>query len=119
MPTAILYDPDDNTKFKWGGQVNWHDNYVRGVKLLLDPQQTRPAYLPSSNFKSEMKKLPKDAVDVAADFMGAMYNHALEKIATRIPQGYLDLCQKDFVLSVPAVWSDMAKENTMQVGSIN
>ncbi|RBR08073.1 hypothetical protein FVER53590_00133 [Fusarium verticillioides] len=114
VPTAILYDPDDNTKFKWGGQVNWRDDHVRGVKLLLDPKQTRPAYLPSSNFKSEMKKLPKDVVDVAADFMGAMYSHALEKIATRIPQGYLDLCQKDFVLSVPDVWSDMAKESTMQ-----
>ncbi|KAF5561842.1 Hsp70 family heat shock protein [Fusarium phyllophilum] len=114
VPTAILYEPKDSTKFKWGGQVNWRDDHVRGVKLLLDPQQTRPAYLPSSNFKSEMKKLPKDVIDVAADFMGAMYNHALEKIATRVPRGYLDLCQKDFVLSVPAVWSDMAKESTMQ-----
>ncbi|KAF5701588.1 Hsp70 chaperone protein [Fusarium globosum] len=114
VPTAILYDPEDSTKFKWGGQVNWRDDHVRGVKLLLDPQQTRPSYLPSSNFKSEMKKLPKDVVDVAADFMGAMYNHVLEKIASRVPRDYLDLCQKDFVLSVPAVWSDMAKESTMQ-----
>ncbi|KAF5688118.1 Hsp70 chaperone protein [Fusarium denticulatum] len=114
VPTAILYDPEDSTKFKWGGQVNWRDDHVRGVKLLLDPQQTRPAYLPSSNFKSEMKKLPKGVVDVAADFMGAMYNHALERIASRVPRDYLDLCQKDFVLSVPAVWSDMAKERTMQ-----
>ncbi|KAF4497861.1 Hsp70 family [Fusarium agapanthi] len=114
VPTAILYDPEDSTSFKWGGQVNWRDDHVRGVKLLLDPQQTGPSYLPSSNFKSEMKKLPKGVVDVAADFMGAMYNHALERIASRVPRGYLDLCQKDFVLSVPAVWSDMAKERTMQ-----
>ncbi|KAF5628925.1 Hsp70 family heat shock protein [Fusarium sp. NRRL 52700] len=114
VPTAILYDPEDSTKFKWGGQINWRDDHVRGVKLLLDPQQTRPSYLPSSNFKSEIKKLPKDVVDVAADFMGAMYNHALERIASRVPRDYLDLCQKDFVLSVPAVWSDMAKESTMQ-----
>ncbi|KAF9760866.1 hypothetical protein IL306_004075 [Fusarium sp. DS 682] len=114
VPTAILYDPEDNTKFKWGGQVTWRDDHVQGVKLLLDPEQTRPSYLPSSNFKREIRRLPKDVVDVAADFMGAMYNHALEKIASRVPRDYLDLCQKDFVLSVPAVWSDKAKENTMQ-----
>ncbi|KAH7219581.1 hypothetical protein DER44DRAFT_91009 [Fusarium oxysporum] len=114
VPTAILYDPVDSTKFKWGGQVTWRDGHVRGVKLLLDPQQTRPSYLPSSNYKSDIKRLPKDVIDIAADFMGAMYNHALEKIASRMPRDYLDLCQKDFVLSVPAVWSDMAKESTMQ-----
>ncbi|KAL5615867.1 hypothetical protein FOBRF1_004615 [Fusarium oxysporum] len=94
VPTAILYDPGDSTKFKWGGQVTWRDGHVRGVKLLLDPQQTRPSYLPSSNYKSDIKRLPKDVIDVAADFMGAMYNHALEKIASRMPRDYLDLRRK-------------------------
>ncbi|PNP76464.1 hypothetical protein FNYG_10202 [Fusarium nygamai] len=114
VPTAILYDPDDSTKFKWGGQLTWRDDHVQGVKLLLDPKQTRPSYLPSSSAKREMRRLPKDVVDVVADFMGAMYNHALEKIGSRVPRDYLDLCEKSFVLSVPAVWSDKAKEKTIQ-----
>ncbi|KAF5554730.1 Hsp70 family heat shock protein [Fusarium napiforme] len=114
VPTAIAYDPDDNSEFKWGGQLSWRDDHVQGVKLLLDPKQTRPSYLPSANVKNEMKRLPKSAVDVAADFIGAMYSHALEKIGSRVPRDYLDLCQKTFVLSVPAVWSEKAKESTIQ-----
>lgn len=65
-----------------------------------------------------MKRLPKSAVDVAADFIGAMYNHAMEKIGSRVPREYLDLCEKTFVLSVPAVWSEKAKESTIQVGVV-
>ncbi|KAF4335666.1 Hsp70 family heat shock protein [Fusarium beomiforme] len=114
VPTAVLYDPKDNTKFKWGGQLTWRDHHVQGVKLLLDPKQTRPSYLPSSNAKSEIRRLPKDVVDVVADFMKAMYDHALEKIGSKVPRDYLDLCEKSFVLSVPAVWSDKAKERTIQ-----
>ncbi|KAF4438660.1 Hsp70 family [Fusarium acutatum] len=114
VPTAIAYDPDDSSEFKWGGQLSWRDDHVQGVKLLLDPKQTRPSYLPSANVKSEMRKLPKSAVDVAADFIGAMYSHALEMIGSRVPQDYLDLCEKTFVLSVPAVWSEKAKESTIQ-----
>ncbi|KAF5686278.1 Hsp70 chaperone protein [Fusarium circinatum] len=116
VPTAILYDPRDSTKFKWGGQLTWRDDHVQGVKLLLDSKQARPSYLPSNSAKREMKRLPKDVVDVVADFMKAMYEHALEKIASKVPRDYFHLCEKSFVLSVPAVWSDKAKEKTIQTG---
>ncbi|EXM19166.1 hypothetical protein RAB80_011500 [Fusarium oxysporum f. sp. vasinfectum] len=114
VPTAVAYDPEDNSSFKWGGQLTWRDDHVQGVKLLLDPDQTKPSYLPSNNIKSELKKLPKDAVDVAADFIGAIYRHSILKIESRVPRDYLALCQRSFVLSVPAVWSDKAKERTLQ-----
>ncbi|KAM5526222.1 hypothetical protein QSH57_001883 [Fusarium oxysporum f. sp. vasinfectum] len=114
VPTAILYDPHDSTNFKWGGQLTWRDDHVQGVKLLLDLKQTRPSYLPSSSAKREIRRLPKDVVDVVADFMKAMYSHALDKIGSKVPRDYLDLCEKSFVLSVPAVWSDKAKERTIQ-----
>ncbi|RBA12608.1 hypothetical protein FPRO05_04058 [Fusarium proliferatum] len=114
VPTAILYDPRDSRNFKWGGQLTWRDDHVQGVKLLLDPKQTRPSYLPSSSANREKRRLPKDVVDVVADFMKAMYEHALEQIASKVPRDYLDLCEKSFVLTVPAVWSDKAKEKTIQ-----
>jgi hypothetical protein len=82
---------------------------------LLDPDQGRPIYLPESTAKSEIRHLGKPAVDVAADFIGAMYKHAMLKIESKIPKEYLDMCQKKFVLTVPAVWSDKAKDATMKV----
>jgi hypothetical protein len=59
--------------------------------------------------------LGKPAVEVAADFIGAMYKHAMSKISSKVPAEYLDMCQKQFILSVPAVWSDKAKDTTLKV----
>ncbi|KAI1750185.1 actin-like ATPase domain-containing protein [Xylaria castorea] len=114
VPTLVCYDPKDPTEFKWGGQVDWRTDAVQGVKLLLDPNQPQPLYIPTGNMKSELKKLQKDPVDIAADFMGAIYSHALSKIESAGVKEYFQMCQKQFVLSVPAVWSDLAKDRTLR-----
>ncbi|KAM3079042.1 hypothetical protein ACMFMF_003971 [Clarireedia jacksonii] len=113
IPTVICYDPDDKTQFTWGAQKHKTDT-VAGVKLLLDPDQPRPLYLPESTAKADLKRLGKPAVEVAADYIGAIYKHALEKIEAKIPAEYMLMCQKQFVLSVPAVWSDKAKDTTLR-----
>lgn len=115
MPTLILYDQNDPSKFKWGGQVTWRDPAVHGVKLLLDPDQEKPDYLPETSFKIDRNALPKDPVDVAADFIGAMYKHALSVAESSVVREYFHMCEKEFVLSVPAVWSDKAKDLTLKV----
>lgn len=114
VPTLILYDEEDPSKFKWGGEVDWRDPAVHGVKLLLDPDQPKPAYLPVSSFKKDIKRLPKDPVDVAADFLGAIYKHALDTIEGAGVREYFKFCQKEFILTVPAVWSDKAKDLTLK-----
>ena len=80
-----------------------------------DPNQPKPAYLPVSSFKKELKRLPKDPTDVAADFLGAIYNHALAIIESAGVRDYFNFCQKEFILTVPAVWSDKAKDLTLKV----
>jgi hypothetical protein len=90
------------------------DNIVC-VKLLLDPSQKMPDYIPADAHKETAKRLPKAAVDVAADFIGAIYRHALFEIEKVVPRGYFDICEKQFVMSVPAVWSDKAKSATLDV----
>lgn len=88
---------------------------VQGIKLLLDPDQAQPIYLPISTAKSDPKRLPKPPMDVAADIIKATYQHAMAEIETQIPAEYLPMCQRQYVLSVPAVWSDKAKDLTLQV----
>lgn len=114
IPTVICYDPENQDGFTWGAQKHKTET-VAGVKLLLDPDQPRPLYLPESTAKADLKRLGKPAVDVAADYIGAIYKHALEKIEAKVPAEYLLMCQKQFVLSVPAVWSDKAKDTTLKV----
>ena len=111
VPTVICYN-EDASSFTWGGQK--HNGYlIEGVKLLLDPRQDRPAFLPQPRRYIDVPG--KSVVDIAADFIGAVYEHAMKRIESKVPADYLNMCQKRFVLSVPAVWSDKAKALTQQV----
>ncbi|KAF8861505.1 Hsp70 family protein-like protein [Acephala macrosclerotiorum] len=113
IPTVISYDPNDNTRFTWGTQKH-NSDVLQGIKLLLDPDQPRPIYLPELNVKSDLQRIGKTALDITADYMGAIYKHAMYVIRSKVSVDYLDVCQKQFVLSVPAVWSDKAKDVTLQ-----
>ena len=104
--------------FKWGYELDRVvEEKIVGIKLLLDPDQDRPFYDPSSSTstKVEIKKLSKAPIDIVSDYFKAIYQHALSKIASKVGKGYLDMLDKQFVLSVPAVWSDKAKDHTLKV----
>ncbi|POS73475.1 hypothetical protein DHEL01_v208126 [Diaporthe helianthi] len=112
VPTLIMYDENDSSKFKWGGQVNWRDPAVRGVKLLLDPDQPLPAFFRGSRAEMDLPDLPKAPVDVVADYLRAIYNHAVSVIESSVIRAYAQSCPRAFVLTVPAAWSDKAKDLT-------
>ncbi|KAK3291635.1 uncharacterized protein B0H64DRAFT_427150 [Chaetomium fimeti] len=118
IPTLINYSSPRGGEFAWGASVNRMRDNIVGVKLLLDPSQERPLYLPTGNIKRTIKSLPKPPVEIAADFIGAVYRHAQNEIAKVVPKEYLKICQRHFVLSVPAVWSDAAKNATLQASKI-
>ncbi|TGO59388.1 hypothetical protein BCON_0045g00300 [Botryotinia convoluta] len=101
IPTVICYDPESASGFTWGAQIHKRE-VIRGMKLLLDPAQHMPVYLPASSANNDLSVLGKSALDVAADFIGAIYEHAMTVIVGKIPKEYLDMCQKQFVLSIPA-----------------
>lgn len=83
--------------------------------MLLDPDQANPSYLPMASMEKARLALPKEPVDVAADFIGAIYKHALTIIEAAGVRDYFKYCSKDFVLTVPAVWSDKAMDLTLKV----
>lgn len=74
-----------------------------------------PEYLPKSLVGEDLKRIGKSPVDVAADYISAIYNHALKIIKSKVPANYFKICEKVFVLTVPAVWSDKARDLTLQV----
>jgi hypothetical protein len=96
IPTILNYE---GSKFTWGASVDPLADNVVGVKLLLDPSQEKPLYLPTGNVKSDLRKLPKTPVRVAADFISAIYQYALKEISAQVPESYMAMCQKQFVLS--------------------
>ncbi|KAK0632602.1 hypothetical protein B0T14DRAFT_550088 [Immersiella caudata] len=97
--TLISYDPENTKSFFQGASVNQITNRIIGVKLLLDPDQERSLYLPTRHLQHDTRNLPKRPVEVAADFIRAIYEHALVEIAKKVPERDMSLCQKKSVLS--------------------
>ncbi|KAI9705053.1 MAG: hypothetical protein M1836_006836 [Candelina mexicana] len=113
VPTIIKYNDDGS--FTWGYELDQStEGRIEGIKLLLDPDQPQPLYVPASNTKVELKRLGRSPVDVASDLIGAIYEYALANIEAKYPHGYLELLDKKFVLSVPALWSDKAQHATLK-----
>ncbi|KAL3954485.1 hypothetical protein ACCO45_010048 [Purpureocillium lilacinum] len=118
IPTIIAYTKEDPSTFEWGACATGNKDAIVGIKLLLDPNQKPPYYLQTPDPRKVLKSLPKPPVEVAADFMKSIYQHALAEISKTVPQEYMKLCRKEHVLSVPAVWSDAAKDATLRAAEI-
>jgi molecular chaperone DnaK (HSP70) len=118
-PTVISYDPNDKKTFVWGALTNRIEKgkKIEAIKLLLDPEVEKPLYVPQSNTKAQIQRLGKPPVEVAGEYISAIYKHALSKIELKMTAEYLQMCQKKFVVTVPAVWSDKAKDTTLKVCS--
>jgi len=115
-PTLIRYDPTNKRKFTWGANVDMTlGDAIQGVKLLLDPSQPVPLYVPAQNTLKMLSSLAKPPLDIASDYIEALYAHALQEIEGKFPKDLLMMQQKKFVLTVPAVWSDKAKDATLRV----
>ncbi|SPO06373.1 uncharacterized protein DNG_09062 [Cephalotrichum gorgonifer] len=114
-PTAIWYAPHTYESFDWGYDVDMSiADKITALKLLFDPGQRRPYPLPDNFAETEIAKLPKPVVDVAADYMEAIFKHAMEEIEVdSVDPSFVDCFQKKFILTVPAVWSDKAKSMTL------
>lgn len=69
-----------------------------------------------TNIPAELAKLPKSTLDVATDYLRALYDHAMAEVKGEYLDGeFLENYQQQFVLTVPAVWSDKAKDMTLRV----
>ncbi|KID59176.1 Hsp70 family protein, partial [Metarhizium hybridum] len=114
-PSVLKYEDGSTTSFQWGYQLDLtRDANITELKLLLDPDQPRPYFI-SSNVQAEMARLPKGVMDVASDYMRVMLQHAVKQIEKEVmDRSILDNYQKKFVLTVPAVWSDKAKDLTLR-----
>lgn len=108
IPTVICYDKENPQKFAWGGSVEPQADSISGFKLLLDPSQPRPEYVPGIDVAKQLQQLPKTPIQITADFIGAIHSHALEEISKKFPKDYVQLCRKEYVFSgilMTATWS--------------
>lgn len=79
---------------------------------MLDESQ-KFRYTPAIKSQEVIKDLDKTPVEVAGDYLGKLVAHAQDVLTRRFSTA-LQTVDLEYVLTVPAVWSDKAKDLTMQ-----
>ena len=92
-------------RFLWGWQASaLSKEPIRGVKLLFDE---------SLKAKKKLDAMKKSPVDVASQYLEQVLLHTQDILERRLGSATKDMSKK-YVLTVPAVWSDKAKDNTLK-----
>lgn len=103
---------------EWGFEVDQDKEHIQFVKLLLDPHQKLPEYVSRTDLEARLKRAGKTAVQAAADYLFVLKQHVLEQLEGRFSAEMCATTKIEFVLTVPAVWSDAAKDATRKAAEL-
>lgn len=88
------------------------------MKLLLDPEQATkyddPGLIDSEGNGVLAKPPGKSPVDLSADYLTEVARFGWESLARRVSPEVLKATPIEFWFTVPAVWSDKAKSDTLR-----
>ncbi|KAF2967326.1 hypothetical protein GQX73_g6252 [Xylaria multiplex] len=111
VPTEMYYEQDGS--ILWGSLVEPDCDPVRWFKLLLVHEEDLDPDLKSSEFIHKARKFlaeeGKTAVDLVADYLRALWDHALETIKRAIGEALLKALRFNVVITVPAIWKEYAR----------
>lgn len=99
---------------RWGFELRPEESRIRCVKLLLDDRQKLPAYVKEIELKTALRRSGKDAETVVTDYLTELWKHAKATLGRRYGGFFLENTTLDIILTVPAVWSDAAKDATLR-----
>ncbi|KAL7766495.1 hypothetical protein ACKLNR_004411 [Fusarium oxysporum f. sp. zingiberi] len=108
VPTRIRYNGD---KIEWGFSVPVNapqHEVVDWFKLDLDPSTQAVGYNPST----EGAQSGRNVDELVTDFISQLVDHLMYTLREKLGSGLVDSTPLQFVITVPAIWSDLAKEKT-------
>ncbi|TVY77003.1 Heat shock 70 kDa protein 12A [Fusarium oxysporum f. sp. cubense] len=108
VPTRIRYNGD---KIEWGFSVPVNapqHEVVDWFKLDLDPSTQAVGYNPST----EGARSGRNVDELVTDFISQLVDHLMYTLREKLGSGLVDSTPLQFVITAPAIWSDLAKEKT-------
>ncbi|KAK1077163.1 hypothetical protein LTR33_008322, partial [Friedmanniomyces endolithicus] len=133
VPTEIAYDhvplaevspisPEDGgakevvkpVGIRWGFQFKPEETRLRCIKLFLDRNQRLPHFVSPLETAAQLRKCERTVMDAVSDYLTKIYEHTMETLNRRYGESFVNSTPVEFVLTVPAVWSDAAKNATLQ-----
>ncbi|KAH6849437.1 hypothetical protein B0T12DRAFT_418225 [Alternaria alternata] len=113
VPTIISYA--DGKPLEWGYNVNivGTEQKFQWFKLLLDSKQKLGGGLVAQS-RDLLGSLNKSAEDVAADYLQLLWQYTKDHIQRVEGDTWETIYSLRVVLTVPAIWSPIAKEKTLR-----
>ncbi|EEH37287.2 hypothetical protein PAAG_07568 [Paracoccidioides lutzii Pb01] len=117
VPSEIRFDGPGNEQFKWGFQIKHGQERHIWFKLDLDPDNSRTGKLTqlSRTLKDLFVSPPeyqRTTEDIVAAYLTGLRRHAVAHLEKLYGAAVMKDCQLDWIITVPAVWSDLAKKKT-------
>lgn len=107
------FSPKDVVKdVTWGYQIRPQETRIRCIKLFLDKRQKLPGFVSSKEITKSLALANRTVIDAVADYLAKIHQAALFSLVKQYDYAFLTTTPIDFVLTVPAVWSDAAKDAT-------
>lgn len=129
VPTELAYEyPSQNNSstsvdklsksqptIKWGFQFKPEETRLRCIKLFLDQKnQKLPHFVSPLETAAQLRKYEKTVIEAVSDYLSQIYKHTMETLTRRYGETFMGMTKTQFVLTVPAVWSDAAKDATLK-----
>jgi hypothetical protein len=111
VPSEIAYSPDGA---QWGSLIPPNVPRHMWTKLQLDRPQTGEAAKVIKEQQLVAQSLDKQPVDIIADFLEHVKDHLLKTLDEEYRREIWSTLPITLVVTVPAVWSDAAKDRTLQ-----
>ena len=102
-----------NSTIRWGFQLQPEEPKLRCMKLFLDGRQELPDFVSRSEIQTQLQKSGRDAVTVVTDYLREINKHTKDELVKRYGSTFVADTEIQWVLTVPAIWSDAAKDATL------
>ena len=99
---------------KWGFQFKPEDTRLRCIKLFLDRNQKLPHFVSPVETAAQLRKYEKTVMEAVSDYLSQIYKHTMETLTRRYGDSFMSMTKVQFVLTVPASWSDYGKDATLK-----
>lgn len=102
----------------WGYDIPGDVTRLQWFKLLLLKPEDLSPEMRASRFlqraRDVARKFGKTPVDIVADYLRLLWNHAEEKIKQEIGRSMFNALTLHIVVTVPAIWKGYAQQSTEQ-----
>jgi hypothetical protein len=101
-------------QIRWGFMFKPEEPRLRCIKLFLDKNQKLPHFVSPLDTAAQLRQYGKTVMDAVSDYLTEIYKHTMDTLTKRYGETFMAQTKVEFVLTVPAVWSDSAKNATLQ-----